>query len=866
MVPGVCTPQKHLSNSIYCSETAIYLAMSGNDVMKSRWLSYSALLAAFAAAYIVAAAVGYSLQVDDTFVSPVWPAAGIALAGLLMRGYRIFPGIFAGAFIAQFAALNSSLEISTLSMVLISLMVAFGCTVSALAGAFLVNTFIGKRNLIETVPDVVKFVGLAAIASTTIGATITTLALDLGGLFPWGDYGYLWWTWWTGAGIGILLTTPLMVTCCLRPMCARSVKRVLEAVLFLGFFFLVHQLAIGVWWPQLVATHPFDNILAAFFVFLLLLAVIRFEQLGSTVFVFFAWVLMIWDTSHDLGPFVMDSQVESLLTLEASLGLLAVFLMVMSATMNEHHDVVRKLRKSRDELEVRVKERTGQLSDANEELENEIAVRIRAEEQIREAGAKLKAQYKGIPIPTYTWQRVDDDFVLVDFNDAAEAITHGTVVKLVGQKVTKLYNDRPDIQHDMEECFREKKVIKHDFEYLFRSIGETRFLSTSFAFVPPDLVLVHTEDITERMRAEEQVIRQSEVLEERNSDLAALYEVSTAISRTIDLKQLLMDVLKTITSLELFKVEKKGGVLIVEGENMRLAAHLGHPEEFIELHRAMKVGDCLCGQAAKTGEIIVSGNSDNDKNHSFHYPGMKPHGHVIVPLKVAERVVGVSYFYFPAEFQISQRQLDLLSTIGNQLGIAIENSRLFEETRKLSLHDSLTGLANRNLMNIELARTFAESLRSNLPLSLIMMDLDHFKEHNDTFGHAAGDRLLRDIAHITRKELRSADIATRYGGEEFLIILPNTDINKACEVAERLRVAIGRKPFYFNGGPPVHVSVSLGLAERSDEVTVPDRLVMMADDALYEAKNTGRNRIRVWSPRSNLSGYAADHQDRGFHP
>jgi diguanylate cyclase (GGDEF)-like protein len=155
-------------------------------------------------------------------------------------------------------------------------------------------------------------------------------------------------------------------------------------------------------------------------------------------------------------------------------------------------------------------------------------------------------------------------------------------------------------------------------------------------------------------------------------------------------------------------------------------------------------------------------------------------------------------------------------------------------------------------MNIELARTFAESRRTKLPLSLIMMDIDFFKQHNDTFGHSAGDRLLCDIARITRKEVRDIDIATRYGGEEFLIILPNTDIEKACEVAERLRTAIESKPFHFDGSPPAHITVSLGVAEKSEEMMAPDRLVNMADDALYEAKRQGRNRIRVWSPSCNL--------------
>lgn len=820
--------------------------------MNKKLLLYVILLVVFTAAYIVAAEIGFVFEVGITSISPVWPAAAIALGILLTRGYRFFPAIFFGASVSQTIHLVVTNDHSIASAIIISTVVAAGCTASALTGAVLLKTFIKKTNVIERVWDVVKFVALAAIFSTMIGATITTFALSLSGIIPEGEFGYLWWTWWTGAGVGILLIVPVMITCCVRPEIFRSPQRLFEAGLFAAFFLIVHQLAVGNWIPQLLATHPLDNILPPFFLFLLLVAVLRFKQFGSSAFVFLAWILFVWDTANGVGPFVRDGAVESMLTLEASMGLLAVTMMTLTATMNELNHVVIKLRKSKGQLEERVEERTVELTQANLGLEREVTDRRNAEEQLRISGLKLKAQYKGIPIPTYTWQRVDSDFELVDYNDAAETITRGSVVKLLGKKASELYADTPEVIEDMAKCFMEKTVVKHELLYRFRSTPETRVLDTTYAYVPPDLVLAHTDDITERKQAEEQIVRQSADLEERATELTALNEVSAAISRSIDLDDLLMHVLKTITNLDLFNVEHKGGVFVIEDDRMRLAAHLGHPEEFLAQHANMKLGDCLCGKVAQSGEIIVSGNSDHDDRHEIRYDGMKPHGHVIVPLKMANRVVGVSYFYFPADFRISSRKLELLTTIGNQLGVAIENARLFGETKRLSLHDALTGLANRNLMNAELAKTFKQSQRSRMSLSLIMMDLDHFKEFNDTYGHAAGDKLLVDVAEVIKRAIREVDVAVRYGGEEFLIILPGTDADKATEVAERLRKAIEEKEFHHDECAPVHITVSLGVATSSEDVAMSNRLVMMADDALYEAKRNGRNQVKVW----NGGGYS----------
>jgi PAS domain S-box-containing protein len=126
-----------------------------------------------------------------------------------------------------------------------------------------------------------------------------------------------------------------------------------------------------------------------------------------------------------------------------------------------------------------------------------------AEEALQESEEKLRTQYKGIPVPTYTWQRVGEDFVLVDYNDAAEAITRGKIVDFVGKKAREMYQDKPKILEELKRCFTEKISIKREVLYQLRSIGESKYLVVSYAFLPPDLVLVYTEDSTEYKRAKE---------------------------------------------------------------------------------------------------------------------------------------------------------------------------------------------------------------------------------------------------------------------------------------------------------------------------------------------------------------------------
>jgi phosphate/phosphite/phosphonate ABC transporter binding protein len=354
------------------------------------------------------------------------------------------------------------------------------------------------------------------------------------------------------------------------------------------------------------------------------------------------------------------------------------------------------------------------------------------------------------------------------------------------------------------------------------------------------------ERTSELMTAQKATQAANEQLRQRHLETSVLYQVSSVISRSISMDKLLTEVLGTISSLEAFKSDK-GGIFIIEGDRMKMIAHLGHSDAFLKLHKDMRVGDCLCGIVAKTGEMLICTNSATDGRHTIVDPDTPPHGHLIVPLKTKDRVEGVLDLYMPAEGAIEEDKLTLLLSIGNQLGIAIENAKLYEQTKALALRDSLTGLWNHEeilrILGVELAR--AE--REGSSVGVIMADLDHFKRVNDTYGHRAGDAVLRVAAGRMLSLFRSYDAVGRFGGEEFVIVLPGCDGKNIAGIAERLRKTIERERMNTPAGMiPVTISLGVAISDKEKRRDVESH-VHAADMALYRAKTNGRNRVEFAS-------------------
>ena len=336
-------------------------------------------------------------------------------------------------------------------------------------------------------------------------------------------------------------------------------------------------------------------------------------------------------------------------------------------------------------------------------------------------------------------------------------------------------------------------------------------------------------------RQQEKIIASKNDLENKNAELTLIFQVSSAAGRTMDLERLLADILEVIMLTGVFSVERQGGIFLVKDDRLLLASHVGHTQEFLDAHNELKLGDCLCGLVAKTGELVISRNCD-DARHTLRFPDETPHGHIIIPLKAANKIIGVLYLYLPADLEPSEGLVKTLLSIGEVAGIAINNAMLFEETKDLSLHDPLTGLGNRRLLEITMDSLFEAVKRYERDLSVIMADIDYFKKFNDTHGHPAGDRILTEVAESITGEIRKSDVAIRYGGEEFLVILRETNQKDACDTAERIRRSVEAK---------TGVTVSLGVSSFHHDIPDKESLITQADHALYRAKQNGRNRVET---------------------
>jgi len=347
-------------------------------------------------------------------------------------------------------------------------------------------------------------------------------------------------------------------------------------------------------------------------------------------------------------------------------------------------------------------------------------------------------------------------------------------------------------------------------------------------------------NILVRRQTEAIIIKQSEVLEESNKDLSIVNEISAVISHSVDMDRLLAGILDIIASrFSVFRKICQGGIFLVEDDKLILTAHLGHDDEFLRQHQKLTINDCLCGQAARTGEIVFSESSAHDVNHTLCRDGGKDHGHAIIPLIAHDDVVGVLYLYTEEGVHISDKQ-DLLQGLGRQIGLAINNVNLYQQTKHLALYDQLTGLPNRRFMETRLDDSVTTAERYGRALSVAMMDIDFFKKYNDSMGHAAGDRILANVASLIRKEIREADFAARYGGEEFIVILAETEQCGACIGVERIRRTIEQK---------AGVTISIGVTSYRPGLALA-QMLKEADDALYRAKNNGRNRVE-WSDASS---------------
>ena len=219
---------------------------------------------------------------------------------------------------------------------------------------------------------------------------------------------------------------------------------------------------------------------------------------------------------------------------------------------------------------------------------------------------------------------------------------------------------------------------------------------------------------------------------------------------------------------------------------------------------------------------------------------------LVTPLYSQDRMVAVLALYrTDPRKHFGDEDIEMVNFLAEQCGVAIENVLLHEEAQRLSLTDGLTGTWNRRFMQMQFRQVLATATRFGRPFSILMLDLDNFKQINDTFGHTRGDEILVEFAERVKLALREVDTFARYGGEEFICLLAETDMMGAITTAEKIREAIGAEPFGDAPERQVSLTVSIGIASYPEHGESYAALVESADQAMYRAKQLGRDRVTV---------------------
>jgi diguanylate cyclase (GGDEF)-like protein len=339
-------------------------------------------------------------------------------------------------------------------------------------------------------------------------------------------------------------------------------------------------------------------------------------------------------------------------------------------------------------------------------------------------------------------------------------------------------------------------------------------------------------------------------------NLSILYDIGRAMIDISDLKNLLKFILKQ--AVETTNAQK-GSLMLFDQNTKRLVVRVvqGLPDKKTEdainsgeLNcRVFAIGEGIAGKVFETKEPLIVDATEKDE-HYLKNQDSNVESILCIPLVVSDEAIGVINITNKSIKNgcFTGDDLKLLTALGNQAAVAINNTSLYE----MAITDELTKLYVRRFFNLKLETELRRAKRYGHQLTLAMCDIDFFKKVNDTYGHQMGDTVLQTIANLLKAHVREIDVPARFGGEEFVVILPETNGEGGLVFGERFRAAVaGSKATEL----PCQITISIGLATYPDDADSIKALIGAADSALYESKHKGRNRVcRFTSPEVNSSG------------
>ncbi|MFQ5586765.1 MAG: diguanylate cyclase [Thermodesulfobacteriota bacterium] len=337
--------------------------------------------------------------------------------------------------------------------------------------------------------------------------------------------------------------------------------------------------------------------------------------------------------------------------------------------------------------------------------------------------------------------------------------------------------------------------------------------------------------------------------DKRVQQLNTFNEIGKALTSTLDLKEVLNIVMEKISET---LTSKNWSLLMIDEEKDELHFEIvvGEGAEKIKDLR-LKMGEGIAGWVAQEGKPVLVPDVGKDPRFSDKVDRsskFETKSIVCVPMKSKGKCLGVIELINEVEEgSFEEEDLLMLMILADYTAIAIENASYLKEVQELTITDDLTKLYNSRHLNSFLDYEVERARRYKMSLSLIFFDLDKFKNVNDTHGHLVGSKLLKEMASVIRMTLRKVDMACRYGGDEFVIVLPQTTKEQAYQATEKLRELINEHRFLQEEGLNLHLTASFGIASYPDDAKDKIELINLADKAMYRVKMDSRDGIAVFS-------------------
>lgn len=337
------------------------------------------------------------------------------------------------------------------------------------------------------------------------------------------------------------------------------------------------------------------------------------------------------------------------------------------------------------------------------------------------------------------------------------------------------------------------------------------------------------------------------LMQQQSNELAIMMDIGKAITSSLHLEEVLQVIMGKVSAL---LEPKQWSLLLVDQESRELYFEIvvSPVAEKLKAIR-LQMGEGVAGWVAAHGEPLLVADARTNPQVARHVDELvsfDTNSIICVPLMVKEEVFGVIEIINSLQDRsYTEADLAILSTIADFAAIAIDNARSYARVNALVITDDLTGLYNARHFDTLLDFEVERARRFNSPLSLIFFDLDYFKKVNDTHGHLVGSRILAEVGRLVKRHIRAVDFAARFGGDEYVILLPNTDKNGALTLVNNLRQLLRQNGFKADDGCPINVAASFGIAAIPEHAETKLDLVRLADKAMYLVKGTTRDGVKL---------------------